>query len=266
VTVSRRYTFGDGELAADRLVLLANAYASATRSLLEWASVGRVPVVVDLGCGPGQTTRLLSELLGPEETIGLDNSPRHLARAERDAPRGVRYLACDVARGPLPTPRASLLFCRFLLTHLAEPAEALALWARSVGPGGVLLVQETAELRSDLGALRQYYGWVAEMQAHYGQSLYVGRELAALGNAAGWRVRRARETVNLIPVPVMARLHAMNLDTWRRDPFVAGRHGRDEIDLLAGELAALSSADVSGTVESVLGEVVLEMPAGVCGA
>jgi hypothetical protein len=121
-------------------------------------------------------------------------------------------------------------------------------------------MQETAELRSDLSALGRYYAWVGEMQAHYGQSLYIGRQLSALGQAAGWRVRAARETVNLMPVPVMARLHAMNLSTWRQNPFVAGRHPREELDLLADELDALSSAPTSGTVESVLGEAVLEDP------
>jgi ubiquinone/menaquinone biosynthesis C-methylase UbiE len=252
------YTFGDGELAAKRLELLAHAYARATRALLEWASLGRVPTMVDLGCGPGHSTRLLCELLGPGETIGLDRSPFYLGRARQDAPRGVRFLEHDVARGPLPVPPRSVLFCRFLLAHLGEPGRALADWSRSVGPGGVLLLQETAELRSELPALGRYYAWVEEMQAHYGQSLYIGRQLSALGEAAGWRVRAARETVNPIPVPVMARLHAMNLNTWRQDPFVGGRHPREELDLLADELGRLCSAQTSGIVESVLGEAVLE--------
>jgi trans-aconitate 2-methyltransferase len=252
------YTFGDGELAAERLKLLADAYRAATRALVDWAGLGRVETLVDLGCGPGPSTRLLGELFAPEEIIGLDSSPPHLERARQDAPRIVRFLQHDVAGGPLPVPRGSLLFCRFLLTHLGEPRRALANWARSVGPGGVLLIQETADLRSDLSAFQRYYAWVGEMQAHYGQSLYIGRELTPLAEAAGWRVRAARETANLMPVPVMARLHAMNLRTWRHDPFVAGRHTREELDLLADELARLCSPEASGGVESVLGEVVLE--------
>jgi SAM-dependent methyltransferase len=256
------YTFGDGELAAERLELLANAYEPATRALLEWASLGRVPTVVDLGCGPGHTTRLLCELLGPGETIGLDSSPLYLGRARQDAPRGVRFLEHDVARGPLPVPPGCVLFCRFLLAHLGEPGRVLADWARSVGPGGVLLMQETAELRSELPALGRYYAWVGTMQAHYGQSLYIGRQLTALAEASGWRVRAARETVNQIPVPVMARLHAMNLETWRQEPFVVAHHSREELDLLADELDALSSAPASGSVGSVLGEAVLEAAGG----
>jgi trans-aconitate 2-methyltransferase len=253
-----RYTFGDGEVAAERLKLLADAYEPATRALVEWASVGPVPTVVDLGCGPGHSTRLLCELLGPGETIGLDSSPLYLSRARQSALRAVRFLEHDVARGPLPVPPGSVLFCRFLLAHLAEPGRALANWAGSVGPGGVLLIQETAELRSELPALGRYYAWVGEMQAHYGQSLYVGRELSALAEASGWRVRATRETVNLVAVPVMARLHAMNLETWRRDPFVAERHPREELDQLADELDRLCSAPANGSVESVLGEAVLE--------
>jgi SAM-dependent methyltransferase len=252
------YTFGDGELAAERLKLLADAYAAATRALIDWAGLGRVATLVDLGCGPGHSTRLLCELVRPGETIGLDSSVYHLARARQDALRTVRFLEHDVVQGPLPVPRRSVLFCRFLLAHLGEPGRALANWAQSVGPGGKLLIQETADLRSDLPAFRCYYAWVGEMQAHYGQSLYIGRELTALAEAAGWRVRAARETVNLIPVPVMARLHAMNLQTFRHDPFVAACHSQEELDRLADELARLCSPEASGSVESVLGEVVLE--------
>ena len=252
------YTFGDGELAAERLKLLADAYEAATRALVDWAKLGPVATLVDLGCGPGHSTRLLGELLRPGETIGLDNSPLHLERARHGAPSTVRFLKHDVARGPLPVPRASVLFCRFLLAHLGEPGRALANWSQSVGPGGALLIQETSDLRTDAPAFRRYYAWVGEMQAHYGQSLYIGRELKALAEATGWRVRAARETVNLIPVPVMARLHAMNLQTFRHDPFVAACHSQEELDRLADELARLCSPEASGSVESVLGEVVLE--------
>jgi trans-aconitate 2-methyltransferase len=217
-----------------------------------------VATLVDLGCGPGHSTRLLGELVAPTEMIGLDSSPPHLERARQNVPRTVRFLEHDVARAPLPVPRGSVLFCRFLLAHLAEPLRALANWARSVGPGGVLLIQETADLRTDVAALRRYYAWVGEMQAHYGQSLIIGRELVALAEASGWRVRAARETVNWMPVPVMARLHAMNLETWRHDPFVVARHSKEELDLLADELGRLCAPEASGSVESVLAEVVLE--------
>ncbi len=255
---SQRYTFGDGELAAARLALLAEAYTPATRAFLEWAGVRGGRTVVDLGCGPGYSTRLLSELLRPEETIGLDNSPLHLGRARRDAPPGVRFVEHDVGRGLLPIPAGSLLFCRFLLAHLAEPVGVLANWARAVGPGGRLLVQETAELRVEVASLQRYYAWVAEMQAHYGQSLYVGRNVEVVAHAAGWHVCAARETVNPIPVPIMARLHAMNLETCRKDSFVAARHSPEELDRLADELGQLSVSQRTDKVESVLGEAVLE--------
>ena len=257
------YTFGDGEVAAERLELLADAYERATRALrrVGWPRSG-----VD-GGGPRMRTRAhardsCASYSGRMRRSGSTARRCTSARARRDAPRGVRFLEHDVARGPLPVPPGSVLFCRFLLAHLGEPGRALTDWARSAGPGGVLLMQETAELRSELPALRRYYAWVGAMQAHHGQSLYIGRQLTALAEASGWRVRAARETVNQIPVPVMARLHAMNLATWRHDPFVVARHTTEELDLLADELDALSSAPASGSVGSVLGEAVLEAAGG----
>ncbi|HXQ57593.1 MAG TPA: osmotically inducible protein OsmC, partial [Actinomycetes bacterium] len=72
------YAFGDSALAARRLGLLAQVFEPTSRSFLTDAAahpVGPPPeLAVDLGCGPGHTTRLLVSVLGPRRTLGLDQS------------------------------------------------------------------------------------------------------------------------------------------------------------------------------------------------
>jgi trans-aconitate 2-methyltransferase len=51
------------------------------------------PRVADLGCGPGELTRLAHERLGARETLGIDTSPAMLARAAAQAGNGLHFRA-----------------------------------------------------------------------------------------------------------------------------------------------------------------------------
>ena len=139
-----RYTFGDSARASRRLGLLARAYEPETRALIGRTGGQRCDLAVDLGCGPGHTTRLLHELLGPERTVGLDSSERYVAEARASSPPGVEFIRHDVAREPWPLPAAEVLLCRFLLTHLDDVPGALGVWARASRPGARLAGEHAA--------------------------------------------------------------------------------------------------------------------------
>ena len=108
-------------MAAGRLDLLAHVYEQPTRSLLARWAPARVGLAVDLGCGPGHTTRLLHAVLRARAA----GRRRAVARRTRRSPGrqladlpGVEVLEDDVTQ-PLPVEGADLVFARFLLTHLA---------------------------------------------------------------------------------------------------------------------------------------------------
>ena len=46
--------------------------------------------------------------------------------------------------------------------------------------------------------------------------------------------------VGVLAAAVMARLHSMNLSTWKADPFMLASHGRRTLEDLEGELKAIS--------------------------
>ena len=70
------YLFGDSGTASRRLKVLADVFAESSRPFLSEATRERPCFAVDIGCGPGYTTRLAAEVLGPLRTVGIDSSGR----------------------------------------------------------------------------------------------------------------------------------------------------------------------------------------------
>lgn len=64
------YAFGDSQVAADRLAVLAAVFKDTTSELLSSIPAENRRNVVDLGCGPGYTTLLLRDVLSPERLAG----------------------------------------------------------------------------------------------------------------------------------------------------------------------------------------------------
>jgi ubiquinone/menaquinone biosynthesis C-methylase UbiE len=65
-----------------RLQTLSLLYRDVTRRWLERAGIGPGMSVVDVGCGPGDVTLLVGDLVGPTGSVtGVDSSPEALARA-----------------------------------------------------------------------------------------------------------------------------------------------------------------------------------------
>ncbi len=240
MTQDSPYTFGDSELAKQRLLALSRAYEPATRDFLARFAPARPRRALDLGCGPGYSTRLLHAATGAEATLGLDLSSAYLDDARTAEALGISFVEHDLRKGPPPLERFDLVFERFLLTHLSDPAARLREFASLLRPGGRLLVLETSRLESAEPALSRYYELVGALQAHYGQRLYVGRELGDLARTADLYIAHFEEVVFEQAGAVMAELHAMNLRTWSRDAAAQQLFDAAELGALERELTALA--------------------------
>ncbi len=97
--------------------------------------------VLDLGCGFGDTTRRLAELVGPEgEALGLDVAEPFIEQARREAeggPANVAYTVADVQVGELGE-GFDYAFSRMGLMFFANPVQALRNIRSSLAPGGRL--------------------------------------------------------------------------------------------------------------------------------
>jgi ubiquinone/menaquinone biosynthesis C-methylase UbiE len=205
-------------------------------------------LALDLGCGPGWSTRLIQDVLSPDRTVGLDASEHYVGEARKNHGSDLEFKVHDVVLAPFPVPAPDVMFCRFLLTHLRSLKEALRTWASIAAPGALLFVHETESLETNNPKLRRYYDLVAQLQDHYGQALLVGTVLEASFENSGWELVKSKRRVLEKPASEMASLHVANLRTWRHDEYAMRTFEADELDALEASLERISSRREDGDV------------------
>lgn len=233
------YLFGDTDLASERLRLLAGVFEPSTRVFLQSFVDLQPRQVLDLGCGPGYTTRLLADVFVNADVRGLDSSDNFIGLA-RQVPRArTAYEVADVIR-PLPGGPYDFIYCRYLLTHLAQAATVLAQWTRQLLPQGLLAVEENDWIVAEQPAFVKYLRIVEAMLSAQGQKLYVGAELDRT-DMGPLVVKRSSE---LVPIATRdrdaARMFWMNLQTWRTQPFVVRNYSSSELQQLEVDLRAIA--------------------------
>jgi SAM-dependent methyltransferase len=93
--------------------------------------------VLDVGCGPGNLTRMLAAHVGDGLVVGLDASATMLARAVRDTDAAcVAYVRADACALPFPDASFDAVSCFAALYLIERPWRALAELVRVLAPGG----------------------------------------------------------------------------------------------------------------------------------
>jgi trans-aconitate 2-methyltransferase len=104
--------------------------------------------ILDLGCGPGNSTAPLRQRWPDAHITGLDNSPEMLdaARLEHSGPNPggtgtTDYSYADAATWDPAVESPDLVISNALLQWVPDHTAVLARWARALPPGGVLAFQ-----------------------------------------------------------------------------------------------------------------------------
>jgi SAM-dependent methyltransferase len=103
--------------------------------------------VVDLGCGVGATTRGLAEMAGPTgQVTGVDVSAPQIEQARQACVTAghtnVTFVEASATSTGLPRNSFDLVYCRFLLLHLVDPADCLREMRELLKPGGILAIED----------------------------------------------------------------------------------------------------------------------------
>ncbi|MFZ1926137.1 MAG: methyltransferase domain-containing protein [Solirubrobacteraceae bacterium] len=131
----------------ERLVRQADMYAPFTRRLLARAGIEPGMRVLDVGCGPGDVSLLLCELVGADgSVVGVERDEQALARARQRAAESdienVEFVCGDFREVELAGGPFDALVGRLVLMYQGDPPAAVRAAARHVRPGGVVVFAE----------------------------------------------------------------------------------------------------------------------------
>jgi SAM-dependent methyltransferase len=170
------YALGRTNAEYERLIEQAELLRPLTERVVRAAGIGAGMHVLDIGCGMGDVSFLVAEIVGPEGSVvgvDLDGAVLGLANRRRVA-RGVTNVVFREgdARSVDPERLFDAAVGRFVLMYMRDPTPALRLVAEKVRPGGTLVFHE----------------WVAEVSPASAMNLPV---LASLQNLIGRTFERS---------------------------------------------------------------------------
>jgi SAM-dependent methyltransferase len=176
-----------------RLKHQADIINPITRRILVAAGVAPGMRVLDVGCGAGDVTMLISELVGSTgHVVGADRAPAALAAAEQRAHahpiRNVSFREGDPAALKFEQ-KFDAVVGRYVLMFQADPAAMLRGVAHHARPGGIVVFHEP-----DWAGVRSYppsptydqcCRWIIETFRRTGIETHMGDKLEATFRAAG---------------------------------------------------------------------------------
>jgi len=135
-----------------------------SRDLLAQVPLTAPRRVVDLGCGPGNSTELLIERYPGAEVTGLDSSLDMLRQARERLPRGT-FVQANLATWS-PEQRTDLLFANAVFQWVPDHPAVLRRLLAALPPGGVLAVQMPDNTEELALALMREVASTAPFAAH----------------------------------------------------------------------------------------------------
>jgi ubiquinone/menaquinone biosynthesis C-methylase UbiE len=244
-----RYVIEGGQKGRERLSVLSRALQPTTLQLFGRAGVMPGMHVLDVGCGGGDVTLDLARLVGAEGKVrGLDFDAEILRLARQEAEEAqlhhVEFQVAD-ARNLQIEALFDVVYARFLLTHLPDPAQGLMGMIRAAKPGGKVIVEEIdfsgRFCYPPNAAFQRYLDLYTQVAQHRGGDAYIGMRLASLFFAAGLE----EVQVNLIqPVHLTGEGKAIAQITMARIAsavVTAGFATQEEVDQTVAEIAAFAA-------------------------
>ena len=160
----------------ERLGLQSTAMVPDTVEMLERFGPMTGWICLDLGCGPGGITDLLSARVGPAgRVIGLDMDAQFLDHARENALNNVEFRLGNAYQSGLPAGAFDLVHMRFVASTAGHPEQLLKEARRLTRRGGIVALQEPDG--STLACYPPHPAWDRLKAAYMGVFKWVGSDL-----------------------------------------------------------------------------------------
>ena len=244
----QHYLIRGGIEGRERLRVLGRVMRPTTLPLLERAGVTAGMRCLDVGCGGGDVTFDLASLVGiTGSVVGVDLDPTKIELARGDAEQAevanVEFRVADLSDG-LGEAEYDVVYARFVLTHLPDPAAGVATMVAALKAGGRLVVEDIDYRGSfahpDSAATDAHHDIYVRSAQATGGDPYIGAALPLLLIDAG--LRRVQPTI-VQPAGLEGEAKLLPALTLENIKGTAVRHGiaeAGEIDRVVDELYALA--------------------------
>jgi trans-aconitate 2-methyltransferase len=136
---------------ADLYLKFAGERTQPSIDLISRISLDRPSRIIDLGCGPGNSTAMLRQRWPGAEVVGLDNSKEMINAAAQAYPHWT-WIEGDIATWTAAMP-FDLVFSNAALHWVANHADVIPHLLSQVRPQGALAIQMPAHFRSPVHEL-----------------------------------------------------------------------------------------------------------------
>ena len=199
-------------------------------------------VGLDLGCGEGHNTRLVSRR--GAQVVGVDIAPTFLRAAlseEPADPEGIGYVLADGARLPVRGQAVDFVVAFMSLMDVENPAGALAEAYRVLRPGGFIQFSILHPL-----SLVPYRRWISDDDGER-VALAIGGYFEGGLLEETWTFGAAPEEVRRRHRPFRARYVRRTISGWLNEVARAGFSLEEVCEPLADEQTALAHPEVADT-------------------
>lgn len=173
-----------------------------TTRLLTDAGIKKGMRVLDVGCGSGDVSFLLLDLVGTDgEIIAVDHDAQALAIARQrigaQHQPGLTFLQHDLLEMPCSIGIFDTIVGRRVLMYQRDAVATLRALSKCLRPGGIMVFQEhdTTMVPASLDSFplhQKAQGWIQAMIAREGADLNIGFHLHSLFTRAGLAVESVR--------------------------------------------------------------------------
>ncbi len=174
---------------ADEQTRLAKLGGLTNQAFIQFLEFQQDSSILDVGCGLGILTRKLAELAPAGIVWGVERSADQLAKAPRDL-ANLHFQQADAHALPFEDNTFDVVFCRYLLEHVANPLLVLKEMSRVLKPGGKAFVQENnifvTTFDPDCPHFEALWRQFAVLQQLLGGDALIGKKLFRLFGEAGF--------------------------------------------------------------------------------
>ena len=138
--------------------------------------------IVDLGCGPGNSTELLVERFVGAQVLGIDNSEAMLKVARKLLPQA-RFASGDIATwaSEAGRPAPDLIYANASIQWVGGHEQLIPHLLSQLAPGGVLAIQMPDNHQEPSHRLMREVAQLPQFAAHIGGASKVRAEILPIG-------------------------------------------------------------------------------------